>query len=87
VNLRIQSRAILTSLSRDASIRRRIGPNNVVAVIRIIRCIIITKLLHDISEGIVFPANKNIAIAVVVFNSILDTFVICLATGCIDRKA
>lgn len=86
-HLRIESRAIFASLGRDASIRRRIRPNNVIAVIWIIRCIIITKFLNDISEGIVFPANENIAIAVIGVNNILHAAVIRLAAGSINSKA
>lgn len=85
-DLRIQSRAILTGLSRDASVRRRIRPNDVIAVIRIVRGVIITQFRHDISKSIMLPANKNISIAVVGINNILNTTVICLAAGCIDRK-
>jgi hypothetical protein len=56
-------------------------------VIRIRWGIIVTQLVDDIRQGVVFPANQNIARPGVTLNHISDTLGIIAITGCVDNQS
>jgi hypothetical protein len=57
-----------------------------IPIIRIIGCILITKVTNNIRQSIMLPANQNIARTSIPINNILDTARVIAITGNINRE-
>lgn len=66
----IQARAVLGGHARDFVVRVRICPDDVEAVIRIRRRILISKSIDNVRQSIMFPANEDVSGSIVAFHGI-----------------
>jgi hypothetical protein len=80
--LAVQARAVLRGHGSDAVVWRWVGPDDVEAAARVWRRVGITESINDIGEGIVFPADEDVAGARVVVNGAGNTVrVVTVAVG------
>jgi len=56
--------------ARDTLVRVRISPNDVEAVVRISRRVLVSESVDDVRQGIVLPAYQDISRPIVAFHSI-----------------
>jgi len=55
-------------------------------VIRVVRCILITKRLDDVGQSVVLPADQNVTSPLVALDNIFDAIRIVTVTARINGK-
>jgi hypothetical protein len=83
----IQPRTPLRSHTHNLTIRIRIRPDDVEAIIRISRRIFIPKRIGNIRQSIMFPADQNIARPVVALHSIRNAVRVVAVAVRVDCEA
>jgi hypothetical protein len=68
----IQPRTPLRGHTHNLFVRGRVRPDDIEAIVRINRRILIPKRIDNIRQSIMFPANQNIARSIVAFHSVRD---------------
>jgi hypothetical protein len=83
----IQPRTPLRSHTHNLTVRIRIRPDDVEAIIRISRRIFIPKRIGNIRQSIMFPADQNIARPVVALHSIRNAVRVVAVAVRVDCEA
>jgi hypothetical protein len=83
----IQTRAILRSHADNIFVRGWVRPDDVEAIIRVGRRILIPKGVNNICQSIMFPADQNVARPVVAFHGIGNAVRVIAVTVRVDCEA
>jgi hypothetical protein len=87
ISLIIQPRTPLRSHTHNLTVRIRVRPDDVEAIIRISRRILIPKRIDNIRQSIVFPANQNILSPIVALHRISNAIRVIAVAVRVDCEA
>jgi hypothetical protein len=83
----IQPRTPLRSHAHNLAVRIRVRPDDVEAIVRVGRRILIPKRIDDIRQSIVFPANQDIARSIVALHRIRNAVRVIAVAVRVDCEA
>jgi hypothetical protein len=78
----VQARAVLRGHRSDGVVGVRVGPDDVERAVRVCRGVGVTKGLNDVGQGIVLPADEDVAGAGVAVDGVGNAVLIIAAAVC-----